>query len=301
MSYPKCSNAPTNWKTKSEKDWGRSGLKSEWGKVSVGDLGRIITGKTPKTAITENYGGSIPFLTPSDDMNVKYVEHTAKKLTEVGLTEVKNCLLPHGSICVSCIGSDLGKVVITTEKTVTNQQINSIIPSDRVDADFIYYAMLILGKQLNYISKTSTAVPIVNKTSFSSCNIRLPDIKEQQRISSILAALDARINLNRKINHHLAVISATDSSPDMSFGKRVSRSVARRADSVLLAFICKNIGLTLSSKLARVLSFGSKISKAFRTAVVILGTAEPTFIPAKSRSRTVKYANFATLERVICV
>jgi len=265
----------------------------------VEELGRIVTGKTPKTAITENYGGSIPFLTPSDDMNVKYVEQTAKNLTEQGLAEVKKCLLPQRSICVSCIGSDLGKVVITTEETVTNQQINSIIPFDEFDADFVYYAMMILGKKLNYISKTSTAIPIVNKTSFSNYDIRVPDLEEQQRISSILTALDARIELNTKINHHLATKLAIDCSPDISLGSSISRKAARWADSALLACICKNIGLTLFSKLARASSLGSTISKALRTAVVILGTAEPTFIPAKSRSRTVKYTNFATLWCVI--
>ena len=45
----------------------------EWKKVRVGDIGKVITGKTPKTSNSEYYGGNIPFLTPSDDMSVKYV------------------------------------------------------------------------------------------------------------------------------------------------------------------------------------------------------------------------------------
>ena len=73
-----------------------------------------------------NYGGNIPFLTPSDNLSNKYVPKTTKTITELGLSEVKNCLLPANSICVSCIGSDLGKVVLTTP-LVTNQQLNSII------------------------------------------------------------------------------------------------------------------------------------------------------------------------------
>jgi len=174
-----------------------------WKTVTVGDLGRVVTGKTPKTAIIENYGGDVPFLTPSDDMEVKFVETTNKGLTERGLSEVKNFLLPPRSVCVSCIGSDLGKVVMTSRKTVTNQQINSIIPKDGVDADFVYYAMLILGKELNYISKTSTAVPIVNKSSFSSYTINLPDFETQRTIADILSALDDKIENNTKINHHL--------------------------------------------------------------------------------------------------
>lgn len=143
-------------------------MKSEWKSVKVGDLGAIITGKTPRTAIQENYGGRISFLTPSDDLSVKHVCSTGKTLTERGLGEVRKCLIPKNSICVSCIGSDLGKVVLTTEPTITNQQINSIVPNDECDSDFIYYAMLLLGKELNFISKTSTAVPIVNKSSFSN-------------------------------------------------------------------------------------------------------------------------------------
>jgi hypothetical protein len=277
-------------------------LKSDWKTVFVGDLGRIITGKTPKTAIKENYGGIIPFLTPSDDMNIKHVISTSKTLSDIGLAEVKSCLLPPRSVCVSCIGSDLGKVVMTTQPTVTNQQINSIIPTEGVDPDFLYYSMIILGKELNYISKTSTAVPIINKSTFSKHTIILPPIDEQRAIASVLSIIDERIANNLKINNHLAVPrSATVNSPDISFGSRMSLNAPKRVDSALFACICMNIGLTACSKLARTSSLGSKISKALRTAVVMLGTAEPTFIPAKSRLRIVKYTNFATLGRVIRV
>lgn len=179
-------------------------MKSEWAKVQVAELGKIVTGKTPKTAIIENYGGDIPFLTPSDDMSVKYVHTTAKTLTDRGLSEVKNSLLPPDAVCVSCIGSDLGKVVITTQNTVTNQQINSIIiDKGKYDVDFVYYAMLILGKELNFISKTSTAVPIVNKSSFSSYMIDCPALCEQRRISATLRSIDAKIELNQQINDNL--------------------------------------------------------------------------------------------------
>jgi type I restriction enzyme S subunit len=175
----------------------------EWKEYIVCDLGRIVTGKTPRTSIPENYGGKIPFLTPSDDLSGKYSPKTIKTITDTGLKEVKNCLLPSKSICVSCIGSDLGKVVITKEPTVTNQQFNSIIPNDKNDADYIYYLMTIVGKQLNYLSKTSTAVPIVNKSTFSSFRVKLPLKKVQHCIASILSSLDDKIEVNRKINENL--------------------------------------------------------------------------------------------------
>lgn len=176
---------------------------SEWKECTIGELGKIITGKTPRTAIAENYGGNTPFLSPSDNMEVKYVEFTNKNLSDQGVKEVKNCLLPAGSVCVSCIGSDLGKVLITTQPTVTNQQINSIIVNEDIDVDFVYYLMTVVGKHLNIISKTSTAVPIINKSSFSNHKITLPNLETQKKIANILSSLDDKIETNRKINARL--------------------------------------------------------------------------------------------------
>lgn len=177
----------------------------EWRTIKVGDIGRIITGKTPKTSNHFYYGGNIPFLTPSDDMSVKYIRGTKKYLTEEGRLTVKNATLPPKSVCVSCIGSDLGKVVITTEESVTNQQINSIIVKEKdYDVNFIYYAMVELGKVLNFHSKTSTAVPIVNKSSFSQYEIICPSLSIQKKIGKILSSIDDKIELNNRINNNLA-------------------------------------------------------------------------------------------------
>lgn len=176
----------------------------EWEKVKVGDIGKVITGKTPKTSNSEYYGGNILFLTPSDDMSVKYVRKTNKYITEMGRLSIKNATLPANAICVSCIGSDLGKVVITTQKTVTNQQINSIVvDTDKFDIDFVYYSMLELGKILNFHSKTSTAVPIVNKSSFSQYEIDCPKLNTQKKIGAILSSIDKKIEENNQINKNL--------------------------------------------------------------------------------------------------
>ena len=49
-----------------------------WKRVRDGDLGRVVTGKTPETAVKENYGGSIMFVTPSDNMEEKYIQSELK-------------------------------------------------------------------------------------------------------------------------------------------------------------------------------------------------------------------------------
>ncbi|AJQ45170.1 membrane protein [Ureaplasma diversum] len=176
---------------------------SEWKKVNIGNLGRIVTGKTPKTEIDSYYGGDMPFLTPSDDWTFKYVNNTKKYITEEGKNSVKGSLLPPNAVCVSCIGI-IGKVLITTQETVTNQQINSIIvDEERYDVDFIYYAMVQYSKILESCNQSSTVVPIINKSTFSEFEILCPALSEQKKISKILSIIDQKINLNNQINDNL--------------------------------------------------------------------------------------------------
>lgn len=174
-------------------------MSDKWKKVKLGSLGDIITGKTPKTNDKENYGNDVLFLTPSDNMELRYIKDTIRKLSLKGAETVQNKILPKESICVSSIGSQLGKVVITIEDTVTNQQINSIIPNDDVDYKYLYYAMLLVGNKLNFLSKTSTAVPIINKTEFSNQEIYLPPLEEQKSIADLLSSFDDKIENNNAI------------------------------------------------------------------------------------------------------
>ena len=179
-------------------------MNSEWNQYTLSQIGKIITGKTPSTNDKSNYDGDIPFLTPSDDLTGKYVLKTQRKLSAKGAGIVKNCILPRNTICVSCIGSDLGKVVITTTSTVTNQQFNSVIvDTDAFDVDFIYYALVMLGQKLNYLSKTSTAVPIVNKTMFSQQKINCPNLEKQRAIGRVLSTFDNKIQANKLLNDNL--------------------------------------------------------------------------------------------------
>ena len=170
---------------------------AEWNRIKVQELGRIVTGKTPKTSDRENYGGDIPFLTPSDDMSVKYVLNTGKTLTEKGKLSVKGAIIPEDSVCVSCIGSDLGKVVITSCETVTNQQINSLVVSEGFDHEFIYYAFENFFPE--YRSKVSMqTLPILSKSEFEKLIIKVPVLDVQLKISSHLAAMDRRIEHTQK-------------------------------------------------------------------------------------------------------
>ena len=60
--------------------------------VRIGDVGKIITGKTPKTSISEYYNGTFPFLTPVDFSGLKFIKETKKAISQAGLESIKNVL-----------------------------------------------------------------------------------------------------------------------------------------------------------------------------------------------------------------
>ncbi len=180
---------------------------TEWELLHLGDLGRIVTGKTPQTAVEGNFGGQIPFVTPSDMDGRKILTTTARNLTEAGAASVKGSRIPAGSVMVSCIGSDMGKAVIAGRDCVTNQQINSIVVGDSFSSEFVYYNLSTRKDEIRHQAAGGSAQPILNKGDFSRLEITLPPLAEQKAIASILGALDDKIELNRRMNATLEAMA----------------------------------------------------------------------------------------------
>src|SRR5690625_4675123 len=79
--------------------------------VKLGGAAEIITGKTPKTSEPALWGGSTPFVTPTDFAN-GYDSHgrTARSVSDQALQAAKNKIVAPGATLVTCIGASLGGV-----------------------------------------------------------------------------------------------------------------------------------------------------------------------------------------------
>ena len=177
-------------------------MKFKWQECTIGDLGQIVTGKTPPTKNNEYWGGKVMFITPKDIQATKHIFKTERYVTSEGKVAVRGAILPKGSICVSCIGN-IGYLGITTEECISNQQINSIIVNETNDIDFVYYLLKSLWTYFKNYEGQSTALSILNKTQFSKIKVQMPNIEVQKKIASILKILDEKIELNNEINNNL--------------------------------------------------------------------------------------------------
>ena len=145
-----------------------------WGVETLKDLeSKIITGKTPSRANSDNFGGEIPFITIGDIRGNTFIYNTSETLTDLGASVQQNKYLPEGSLCVSCIAT-VGEIGFTTEWSHTNQQINSIVFEDETNRYYLYFALKNYFENANASAKTGNTFANMNKEDFSGIRIILP-------------------------------------------------------------------------------------------------------------------------------
>lgn len=175
-----------------------------WKMTPLGEMGVAITGKTPSKDNPSDWGDFLDFITPTDIVSdSKYLNNVARKLSEDGANRFKKMIIPPKSVVVTCIGSDMGKVVMNRNEALTNQQINSIKINSKNDKDYIFYLLKNSYTILRNIAVGGSTMPILNKTTFESLEFLTAPLTEQRAIAAVLSSLDDKIELLRDQNKTL--------------------------------------------------------------------------------------------------
>lgn len=165
-------------------------IPEDWEVKRIGDFGKVITGNTPPTEDTDNYGNAYKFVSPADISDSKYIEATEKHLSEKGFSISRQ--MPKGTVLFTCIGSTIGKCAIANESLTSNQQINAIICDSKHSGEFLYYELSHRSNRIKQIAGEQ-AVPIINKSTFENYKILCPPFEEQKSIAKILSLWDTAI------------------------------------------------------------------------------------------------------------
>lgn len=166
--------------------------------AKLGELGKIITGNTPKTSDAQNYeSNDICFVKPSDFTDNEITEIHQSEFYISAYAKDKARVLPTDSILVTCIGI-IGKVAINKVPCAFNQQINAIVPEKKVcNPRYIAYAIQNLQPKMQSTANAAV-VPILNKTQFSNLEVPLLPVGEQKQIACNLNKIDKLIFLRKQ-------------------------------------------------------------------------------------------------------
>ena len=170
------------------------GFNETWEQCRLDELGTIVTGSTPSTAISEYYSSDgIPWVTPTD-ISENITINTSRKLSVEG--QKISRIVPKNTILVTCIAS-IGKNTLLGSKGSFNQQINGLIPKENNDPYFLYSVSSHWSQFIKRMGGGLT-FQIVNKTEFSRVLTYAPKYDEQKKIGSIFGSIDNLITLHQR-------------------------------------------------------------------------------------------------------
>jgi type I restriction enzyme S subunit len=183
-------------------------LPKGWKYYSIGDFADTSSGGTPLSTKKEYYeNGDIPWIN-SGEVNQTRIKKAEKYITKLGLENSSAKIFPKNTVLVAMYGATAGKTSILDIEATTNQAICGIFPNEKYNSEFLKYSLDFLYEYLVGISSGS-ARDNLSQTGIQELRIPMPDLPTQQKIAAVLSALDAKIELNQRINAELESMAKT--------------------------------------------------------------------------------------------
>lgn len=153
----------------------------------------------------------VPILNGSNLQGFKLQEDSFGYLTKEKADSLKKCNAHRGDIIVTHRGT-LGQIVYVPVNSkydryvISQSQFRFRCKADLVDIQYLVYYFHTREGQYKILANASqVGVPALARatSTFRLIDIKLPSLKDQRRIASILSSLDRKIELNNKINADL--------------------------------------------------------------------------------------------------
>ncbi len=161
-------------------------LPPGWRWVKLGEVTTVVAGTTPSTAVDDYWGGDIVWVTPADlgQLGGREICGSARLITKAGFHAAGLELVPVGAVVMST-RAPIGHLGIARIPLCTNQGCKAFVPSDRVHAEFLFWALRLAVPELQILG-SGTTFKEVSKEAVESFAIPLPPLSEQRRIAGIL-------------------------------------------------------------------------------------------------------------------
>jgi len=172
---------------------------------------RVSSGLTPLRSNLEFWqNGTIQWL-KTEQLGEKFIYSTTEKISETALRKTKIKVYPPNTLSIAMYGEGKtrGNVSIIKSEMATNQACCNVeLDPDLADYEYVYY---FLKTQYNELRNLSSGVrKNLNSDDIKNFVIRLPEaLSEQKKIADVLAALDAKIECNARINAELEAMAKT--------------------------------------------------------------------------------------------
>jgi len=161
-------------------------MREGWKSLPLGDVSTIVNGGTPKTRVSEYWGGDLLWITPAEmgGLSTPYLSNSRRKITDEGLRHSSASLVPPHSVILST-RAPIGHVIINTEAMSFNQGCRGLVPCENLNYKYLYYFLYGNSELLNDLGNGTTFKELA-ASKLKQVKIPLPPLNEQKRIVAIL-------------------------------------------------------------------------------------------------------------------
>ena len=139
------------------------------------------------------FDGDIPWCRIEDiEGNYLNGNKESRFVSEKTIKEMNLKVFPQGTLIASC-SATLGVYAINTTPLITNQTFIGLVPSEKINVNYLLYYMNTTTDRLKNIA-SGTTIPYISRQKFEKFKIVLPNIEEQEKIASILSTVDEQID-----------------------------------------------------------------------------------------------------------
>ncbi len=181
QAYPEYKDSGVEWLDVIPTDWTVSKVKH---------LCSFQVGWTPPTGIDANFIGDNLWANISD-LKGKYIEHTAKQISDTAADAASMSISPKGSLLYS-FKLSVGAVSFAAKDMYTNEAIASFLETSKLPLSYLYYA---LPKFV--IENASTNIygaRILNQELINNAFLLEPSFEEAEKIAAFLDHETAKID-----------------------------------------------------------------------------------------------------------
>lgn len=171
-------------------------------------LAKVYNGATPKSDNADFWDGNIPWVTPVDLGDAKYLDSTKRNITETGYRSCNTTLIEANNIIISN-RAPIGLVAVNRMPVCTNQGCKALeLDKTKIDESYLYYALKASEGKLNSLG-TGTTFMEISSDALKNFQIPYVDPEQQKKLSD---HLDAKTQTLDKIltakNHLLDLLEA---------------------------------------------------------------------------------------------
>ncbi|MBV7522629.1 restriction endonuclease subunit S [Ensifer sp. ENS12] len=185
--------------------FGDSGLPEGWEEVPFGQLIDVVGGGTPKTSVSEYWGGDVPWFSVVDTppKGAVYVDLTEKSITVAGLENSSARLIEEGTTIISARGT-VGNLAIAAQPMTFNQSCYALKGKAGIGNFFVFLASQGLVERLKGMAHGSVFSTITRAT-FDSITYGRPSEALLSSFEQVAEPLFRKIKANVAEQRTLAV------------------------------------------------------------------------------------------------